>query len=143
MSPADRNMMIESFLSAMVLLLALTLVAIARTPPMTASTVGSAGPDQPAGSGLAGPGLAGYEPAGSGPAGPEAGGPGLAGSGMADPRVAGPRPVARHDGPVAAARRTSGRYVPRHSYGSITRPYTRSGPPWEPAESPPTMTPTS
>ncbi len=122
-SPADRNMMIETFLSAMVLLLALALVAIAKAPPMTASTVGPAAPDQPAGSGLAGSGLAEAQ----------AGGPGAAGM----------RPVARHDGPVTAGRRNGGRYVARHSYGSITRPYTRSGPPWEPAESPPTMTPTS
>ena len=52
MSPAERTMLIETFLGVMVLLLAMTLVAIARTPPVTATAMGSSAQDQTAGAGF-------------------------------------------------------------------------------------------
>ena len=114
MGPAERNMLLESFLSAMVLLLAMTLIAIARTPPLTASPVGAAGSQPP------------DEPAGHDPTQPAA------------PRGA----VSRHGGPVKSpgpARRDGERYVPRHSMGAAPAASQNGGPPWETAETPPTM----
>lgn len=124
-TPAAQNLAIEAFLGLMVLLLAISLAAIIRMPPITGTT-GSAAHDEALGWPTAIPATS--PPARSEVRRAPGASPAPAPSTTADPA---PDPA-----PDARPRTRRARYVPRHGQGYVP-PEREQGPPWGPADTPP------
>lgn len=117
MTATVQDLTIEAFLGLLVLLLAVSLAAVIRMPPMTGTTVA---PGQ-------------YDDAGN-----------LVLGWPAAMGETAPSRAADRAGPVGApmpsrsvrARTRHGHYAPRHVHGYVPPP-PQQGPPWEPADAPP------